>query len=123
MAGRNKPGLVVIEEYPALLEGLVFALQDDFQVHPFRDGFAFLAAARRPEADAVVLDLSRRVNDSRLLAALSARMPEVPVLILAEDLDAKNRCLIAELGIRACMCGVFDLREIRREIYGLLRTI
>jgi two-component system response regulator len=111
-AGSNKPHILVIEDNPADVDLLRYALQEanvDCEVTVIDDGGDALALTRRqgkfagmPAPDLVILDLNLPKNDGiEILEAMRRSVPfaDVPIAVLSSSSSPRERAKIEKFAV------------------------
>jgi len=93
-----KPRLLIVDDEPALVDSLVMALEDDFEVHAASNGRVALDRIIAEPFEVVLLDLMLPViSGEDLLRALDGK-PHPPIVVLSASRDLQEVC--AHLGVR-----------------------
>jgi DNA-binding response OmpR family regulator len=92
-----KPRLLIVDDEPDLVDSLVMALADDFEVHAARNGRVALDRLTAEPFEVVLLDLMIPVlSGEDLLRALDGQ-PHPPIVVLSASRDLPETC--ARLGV------------------------
>jgi DNA-binding response OmpR family regulator len=92
-----KPRLLVVDDEPDLVDSLVMALADDFEVHTASNGRIALDRLSSEPFEVVLLDLMMPViSGEDLLRALHGK-PRPPIIVLSASRDLDETC--ARLGV------------------------
>lgn len=96
-----RPIVVVVDDDPAVLGALKFALEiEGFVVAPFRTGTAVLAERSFPDTGCLVIDLKLPdIDGLTLLALLRERAIRLPALLITSHPTAKLRGRAAAAGV------------------------
>ncbi len=117
--------ILVADDEPSVRSLLSRALGgDDCRVLAVPDGEAALAAARRDEPDAVLLDLNMpRLDGWGVLRALreGARTRLIPIILLSSEADLADRVGGLNGGADDYVTKPFHLDELKARLEGLLR--
>jgi two-component system OmpR family response regulator len=114
--------ILVIEDEPDLLTGLVRALRTDgYSVDTAADGEEGLFKAEETAYDAIVLDLMLPRLDGWEVLARLRRTRHTPVLILTARDGTSDRVRGLDTGADDYLVKPFDLRELRARLRALIR--
>ncbi|HEU0053449.1 MAG TPA: response regulator, partial [Longimicrobium sp.] len=117
--------ILIVEDNADLAFGLRTTLEiEGYDVEWADDGPTGLAAARKGEADLVILDLMLPGMDGyRVLRALRSDGSAVPVLILTARGEEADKVLGFRSGADDYVTKPFSLRELRTRVRVLLRRV
>ena len=89
-AGEPAARLLIADDHPSLLDGLVSLLEERFEVvGAVANGHLLLDAAARLRPDVIVTDISMPgLNGLEAVAQLKAARPEVKIIVLTIHADA-----------------------------------
>jgi two-component system response regulator RegX3 len=114
--------ILVVEDEPAIAEPFTQALRrEGFAPHWERTAAGALAAARRDEPDAVVLDLMLPDGDGRDVCRELRRTSDVPILMLTARGTETDRIVGLELGADDYVVKPFSSAEVIARIRAILR--
>ena len=115
--------VLVIEDYPPLLEGLCKGLREEgFTVEAARDGEEGLWSAQNGQADVIVLDLMLpKLDGLSLLKRLRQEGRQTPVLILTARGDVPDRVKGLNLGADDYLPKPFSFQELLARVQALVR--
>ena len=116
------PRVLVVDDEPALLQGLTYALtREHFDVTTATDGEAALEAARSQEFDVIILDLMlpklSGVEVCRQLRAESA----VPIIMLTAKDSEVDKVVGLEVGADDYVTKPFSALELLGRVRAILR--
>ena len=119
----DKGLVLVVEDEPAIAElQRMYLTREGFGVHIERDGAAGLAAARRLQPVAIVLDVGLPTMDgSQVCRALREEGNWVPVLFVTARDDEVDKILGLELGADDYLTKPFSPRELVSRLRAVLR--
>ena len=119
----DKGLVLVVEDEPAIAElQRMYLAREGFGVHIERDGAAGLAAARRLQPVAIVLDVGLPTMDgSQVCRALREEGNWVPVLFVTARDDEVDKILGLELGADDYLTKPFSPRELVSRLRAVLR--
>jgi DNA-binding response OmpR family regulator len=115
--------VLLVEDNPGIAEGLRLNLElDGHEVRLARSGEEALVLAGEWPPDLVMLDLMLPgIDGFGVLAALRARDPELPVLILSARSDEVDRVRGFRLGADDYVVKPFSLAELLARVKAILR--
>jgi two-component system OmpR family response regulator len=114
--------LLVIEDEPDLLTGLVRALRTDgYSVDTAADGEEGLFKAENAGYDAIILDLMLPRLDGWEVLARLRRTKDTPVLILTARDRTTDRVRGLDTGADDYLVKPFDVRELLARLRALIR--
>jgi two-component system OmpR family response regulator len=114
--------LLVIEDEPDLLTGLVRALRTDgYSVDTAADGEEGLYKAENADYDAIVLDLMLPRLDGWEVLTRLRRTKDTPVLILTARDRTPDRVRGLDTGADDYLVKPFDVRELLARLRALIR--
>lgn len=115
--------VLVIEDHPRLAEAVVAGLADDgFVASAVGDGGGGLAAARRGDADVIVLDLGLPDLDGvEVIRALRAERIFVPILVLTARDAVAARVAALDVGADDYLVKPFAFAELVARLRALAR--
>jgi CheY-like chemotaxis protein len=121
MPGRDRlPCILVVDDDADLRDFLALLLEDEgYRVALAADGAAALTAFDRVQPDLVLTDLQMpHMSGEALCAALQARAPRVPVVLMSAGLDPRR--VAADHGAAGWLAKPFDLEALLRLLRRLL---
>ncbi len=115
--------ILVIEDDPRIQKALVRLFSSEgYQVQVESDGQGGLAASRRVQPAAVVLDLMLPgINGRELCRMMKESQPEVPVIILSAVSEVADKVLLLELGADDYVTKPFSPRELLARVEAAIR--
>lgn len=115
--------VLVIEDDPAILRGLVDNLQfEGYEVHAATDGEAGYRYQQTHKPDLIVLDLMLpRMSGLELCKKLRAEGLQTPIVMLTAKSEESDRVLGLDLGADDYVTKPFSIRELAARIRALLR--
>ncbi len=121
----TRPTLLIVEDDPAIREGLELTLGlEGYHTHAVVDGDQALAYLGRERIDLVLLDvmLPGR-NGFEVLREIRRRRLDLPVILLTARTDEADKVLGLELGADDYVTKPFGLAELRARIRVALRRV
>lgn len=123
MDSKNKIHIVVVDDHPVVLEGMVRLIEeeDDLAVcAQCGDAPEALEAVTRLNPDLAVIDLSLKSQDGlELIKDLQVRFPELPILVVSMH----QELIYAERALKAGAKGYLMKSEATEEIINAIRRI
>ncbi len=122
-ASTGKPTLLVIDDEPVILESIVEALQQDFQVLTAEDGMAGVERALETIPDLVITDVNMPLkNGFEVCVELknNERTSHIPLIMLTALTDEVSRITGLQLGADDYLAKPFNVQELRLRIGKLL---
>lgn len=121
--GVKRPKIVVVEDEPAILQGLLDALQvGGYETAGAAEGEAGLEAARRVGVDLVLLDLLLpKMDGLQVLSELRKTHPTLPVIILTARGAEQDRVRGLHAGADDYVVKPFSMRELLARVEAVLR--
>ncbi len=115
--------ILVIEDDPRIQKALVRLFSSEgYQVQVESDGQGGLAASRKVQPAAVVLDLMLPgINGRELCRMMKESQPEVPVIILSAVSEVADKVLLLELGADDYVTKPFSPRELLARVEAAIR--
>jgi two-component system OmpR family response regulator len=114
--------LLVVEDEPDLLKGLVRALRrDGYAVDPAADGEEGLYKAQNADYDAIVLDIMLPRLDGWELLARLRKTKSTPVLMLTARNTTADRVRGLDAGADDYLAKPFDNMELLARLRALIR--
>lgn len=115
--------VLVVEDEPDLLRGLVQSLQEDgYAVDQAADGVEGLSKAELWEYDAIVLDLMMpKMGGWDVLAKLRSKRKKTPVLILTARDKVSDRVRGLDAGADDYLVKPFALHELLARLRAIIR--
>lgn len=123
MTDSQRPNLLIVEDDPAIREGLELTLGlEGYHTLAVSDGDQALARLARERVDLVLLDvmLPGR-NGFEVLREIRKERRELPVILLTARTDEADKVLGLELGADDYVTKPFGLAELRARIRVALR--
>ena len=117
------PRLLVVEDDPAILTGLVDLLErEGFEVLTARDGAAGLRRGLKEEVDLIVLDvLLPKVDGYEVCRRLRADNVTIPILMLTAKTQEADKVMGLERGADDYVTKPFGVAELVARVKALLR--
>lgn len=117
------PRILVVEDDPAILRGLVDNLEGEgYTVRSATDGAAALGMVRDERPDLVLLDLMLpKLSGYEVCRTLRTEGNPVPIVMLTARGEEGDRVLGLDLGADDYVTKPFSLRELLARIRALLR--
>jgi DNA-binding response OmpR family regulator len=117
------PRLLVIEDDPAILTGLVDLLErEGFEVLTARDGAAGLKSGLKEEIDLIVLDvLLPKLDGFEVCRRLRADNVTIPILMLTAKTQETDKVMGLERGADDYVTKPFGVAELVARVKALLR--
>jgi DNA-binding response OmpR family regulator len=115
--------ILVIEDDPRIQKALVRLFgSEGYQVQVECEGQGGLAASRKVQPAAVVLDLMLPgINGRELCRMMKESQPEVPVIILSAVSEVADKVLLLELGADDYVTKPFSPRELLARVEAAIR--
>jgi DNA-binding response OmpR family regulator len=115
--------ILVIEDDPRIQKALVRLFSSEgYQVQVEGEGQGGLAASRKAQPAAVVLDLMLPgINGRELCRMMKESQPEVPVIILSAVSEVADKVLLLELGADDYVTKPFSPRELLARVEAAIR--
>ena len=109
-----KPRLLIVDDEPDLVDSLVMALEDGFEVHTAKNGRIALDRLTGEPFEVVLLDLMMPViSGEDLLRALDGK-PHPPIVVLSASRDLHETC--ARFGVTHYLQKPFRLPALLAKI-------
>ena len=117
------PRLLVVEDDPAILTGLVDLLErEEFEVLTARDGAAGLKAGLKEEIDLIVLDvLLPKIDGFEVCRRLRADNVTIPILMLTAKTQEADKVMGLERGADDYVTKPFGVAELVARVKALVR--
>jgi two-component system alkaline phosphatase synthesis response regulator PhoP len=117
------PRLLVVEDDPAILTGLVDLLERErFEVLTARDGAAGLKRGLKEEVDLIVLDvLLPKLDGFEVCRRLRADNVTIPILMLTAKTQEADKVMGLERGADDYVTKPFGVAELVARVKALLR--
>jgi len=117
------PRLLVIEDDPAILTGLVDLLErEEFEILTARDGAAGLKVGLKEEIDLIVLDvLLPKIDGFEVCRRLRADNVTIPILMLTAKTQEADKVMGLERGADDYVTKPFGVAELVARVKALLR--
>jgi len=117
------PRLLVVEDDPAILTGLVDLLErEEFEVLTARDGAAGLKSGLKDEIDLIVLDvLLPKIDGFEVCRRLRADNVTIPILMLTAKTQEADKVMGLERGADDYVTKPFGVAELVARVKALLR--
>ena len=117
------PRLLIIEDDPAIMKGLVERLeQEHYEVDQADDGQKGLDLALGQAYDAIILDLILPlVNGEVICREIRAAENDTPILVLSSKTQEMEKVLALELGADDYLTKPFGMQELLARLRVLLR--
>ena len=117
------PRLLVVEDDPAILTGLVDLLErEEFEVLTARDGAAGLKVGLKEEIDLIVLDvLLPKIDGFEVCRRLRADNVTIPILMLTAKTQEADKVMGLERGADDYVTKPFGVAELVARVKALLR--
>jgi len=117
------PRLLVVEDDPAILTGLVDLLErEKFEVLTARDGAAGLKRGLKEEVDLIVLDvLLPKLDGFEVCRRLRADNVTIPILMLTAKTQEADKVMGLERGADDYVTKPFGVAELVARVKALLR--
>jgi DNA-binding response OmpR family regulator len=117
------PRLLVVEDDPAILTGLVDLLERErFDVLTARDGAAGLKSGLKEEVDLIVLDvLLPKLDGYEVCRRLRADNVTIPILMLTAKTQEADKVMGLERGADDYVTKPFGVAELVARVKALLR--
>ena len=117
------PRLLVVEDDPAILTGLVDLLErEEFEVLTARDGAAGLKSGLQEEIDLIVLDvLLPKLDGFEVCRRLRADNVTIPILMLTAKTQEADKVMGLERGADDYVTKPFGVAELVARVKALLR--
>ncbi|HMI84066.1 MAG TPA: response regulator [Polyangiaceae bacterium] len=110
-----KKRLLLVDDDPGILDALVVALENKYELSVAQDGEQGLRELDRGLFDAIVLDLMMPVLDgASMMRELSRRGIAIPVLVVSASNDLESRA--SALGAAGCIQKPFDLEQLEQKL-------
>jgi len=115
--------ILVIEDDPRIQKALVRLFSGEgFEVHVESEGQGGLAASRKVQPAAVVLDLMLPgISGRDLCRVMKESQPEVPVIILSAVSEVADKVLLLEIGADDYVTKPFSPRELLARVEAAIR--
>jgi len=115
--------ILVVEDDARIQKALVrLFTSEGYQVHVESDGQAGLAAGRKIQPAAVVLDLMLPgISGRELCRMMKETQPEIPVVILSAVSEVADKVLLLELGADDYVTKPFSPRELLARVEAAIR--
>ena len=115
--------ILVVEDDPRIQKALTrLFTSEGYQVHVESEGEGGLAASRKAQPAAVVLDLMLPgINGRELCRMMKESQPEVPVIILSAVSEVADKVLLLELGADDYVTKPFSPRELLARVEAAIR--
>lgn len=115
--------ILVVDDDPAILEALSFALQDDYDVQTCRDGADALSLLPLFQPDLILLDLKMKGLDGILtLHAIRRAHPTLPVVIVTGWSTKEWAERAADLRVSGYLKKPFDIDQLTHRLAEVLRA-
>ncbi|HUH62424.1 MAG TPA: response regulator transcription factor [Terracidiphilus sp.] len=115
--------ILVIEDDPRIQKALMRLFSSEgYQVHVESEGQGGLAASRKAQPAAVVLDLMLPgISGRELCRMMKEAQPELPVIILSAVSEVADKVLLLELGADDYVTKPFSPRELLARVEAAIR--
>ncbi len=115
--------ILVIEDDPAILQGLELSLKDEhFIVSIAEDGEKGFNLARKNNYDLIILDLMLpKKNGMEVCSLLRAEKVQTPIIILTSKKDEIDKIIGLETGADDYVTKPFSTRELLARIKAVIR--
>lgn len=115
--------ILLIEDDPAILNGLTDALKTEFySVTPAMDGQKGYDIARREKFDLILLDLMLPFKDGfEICRDLRKQEISTPIIMLTSKKEEVDKVIGLEMGADDYMTKPFSLKELQARIKAVLR--
>ena len=115
--------ILVVEDDARIQKALVrLFTSEGYRVHVESDGQTGLAAGRRMQPVAVVLDLMLPgISGRELCRIMKETQPEIPVVILSAVSEVADKVLLLELGADDYVTKPFSPRELLARVEAAIR--
>jgi DNA-binding response OmpR family regulator len=116
--------ILLVEDDPAILEGLTTVFQDEgFEVLTAADGVKGLASAKEDNPDIIILDIMLpKMNGMDVLKAIRSDIrKQVPVILLTSKKEEIDKVMGLEFGADDYVTKPFSIRELIARIKAVLR--
>ncbi|RJP70977.1 MAG: DNA-binding response regulator [Ignavibacteriales bacterium] len=115
--------ILVIEDDPAILQGLELSLKDEhFIVSTAEDGEKGFNLARKNNYDIIILDLMLpKKNGMEVCSLLRAEKVQTPIIILTSKKDEIDKIIGLETGADDYVTKPFSTRELLARIKAVIR--
>lgn len=111
--------ILVVEDDPAIRDGLHLLLSDKYTILQAKDGREALQVLSQETVDLVLLDMLMPILDGEgVLRCLAARDLSVPVVVMSAHRNLKNRGGL--LGVAGVLAKPFNLAQLEECIGGIL---
>ena len=110
-----KKRLLLVDDDPGILDALVCALENKYELSVAYDGEQGLRQLDRCRVDAILLDLMMPVLDgASMMRELSSRGITIPVLVVSASNDLQARA--SALGAADYIQKPFDLEQLEEKL-------
>jgi two-component system response regulator MprA len=114
-----KKRILLVDDDPGIIDALVVALEDRYDLGVAYDGEQGLREVTRKNFDAIVLDLMMPLLDGAgLMRELAGRGIDIPVLIVSASNDLKARA--AAIGAADSLQKPFDLEQLEQKLESIV---
>lgn len=115
--------ILVIEDDPRIQKALMRLFSSEgYEVHVESEGQGGLAASRKVQPAAVVLDLMLPgIGGRDLCRVMKGSQPEVPVIILSAVSEVADKVLMLEIGADDYVTKPFSPRELLARVEAAIR--
>lgn len=114
-----KPRLLVVDDEPDLVDSLVMALEQDFEVHTASNGRIALDRLTAEPFEVVLLDLMMPVASGEDLLRALAGKPRPAIVVLSASRDLRETC--ARLGVAHYLQKPYRLPALLAKIAAARR--
>jgi DNA-binding response OmpR family regulator len=109
-----KPRLLIVDDEPDLVDSLVMALEDDFEVQVASNGRVALERLMAEPFAVVLLDLMIPVISGESLLRTLDGKPHPPIIVLSASRDLREIC--AHLGVKHYLQKPYRLPALLAKI-------
>jgi CheY-like chemotaxis protein len=107
--------VLLVDDEPDVVESLVMALEDQFEIMTAKNGAEALELILRDPPDAIVLDLMMpEMTGEELIAELKRRGIGIPVIVASASRNVEARC--EELGVQHCLQKPYRLGKLLDQL-------
>ncbi len=116
------PRLLLVEDEPAIAEGLTISLEaDGYEVHWVQDGTSAIGAWERLRPDLILLDLMLPGMSGTEVCRTIRTRSDVPIIMVTARDQEVDRVVGLELGADDYLTKPFSSRELVARIKAVLR--
>lgn len=124
MSEETPTRVLVVEDEPALLETLAYALgKQGYAVSTANDGLLALEVARKEHPDLVILDVMLPRLDGFEICRILRQETSVPILMLTARTEEVDKVVGLEVGADDYLTKPFSMRELVARVKALLRRV